>query len=179
MYGWGSFAGQDYYDLLAQANLQDCDPMDSACVSNNVAKQAAVETTWVQYMSNPNGAPDNLKLTFTPQTQAQVAEFYNPQDMAYGGNVVDTRGIETSNLAPPPPAPVYSSTSTPPKAAALQSAAPVAGSGSPSAASSWNAPAVSAPGSCGVRASGVCIRPSWYVWAAGAGALLFAFGGKR
>ncbi len=84
----------DYYGLLAQANLQDCSPMDSACVSNNVAKQAAVETLWIEnYMTKPGGAPDDLVLEFTPQTAAQVREFYNPQDLFNSGNVVDTSGI--------------------------------------------------------------------------------------
>jgi hypothetical protein len=99
----------DYYGLLAQANLQNCDPMDSACVSNNVAKEAAVEDLWAKYQST--GVPDNTVLTFAPQTAQEVREFYNPTDLANSGNVVDTRGIMTATIpsnagAPPPLVPV-------------------------------------------------------------------------
>lgn len=90
---WSGLGVLNYYDLLAQANLQDCSPMDSACVTNNVAKQAAVEDLWSQY--RVTGAPDDTVLTFKPLTAAQVAENYNPADVAHGGNVIDTRGIMT------------------------------------------------------------------------------------
>ena len=101
-----------YYDLLAQANLQQCDPKDVACVSNNVAKQAAVEDLWTnKYMVT--GAPEGTTLTFTPQTPQQVAEFSNPAGpLAPGSNVVDTSGILSvsgpaggQGAAPPPPPP--------------------------------------------------------------------------
>jgi len=87
---WSGLGVLNYYDLLAQANLQSCDPHDIACVSDNVAKQAAVEDFWAAHQST--GVPNDTKLTFAPQTQAQVAEFYNP-DVIQGGNVVDTRGL--------------------------------------------------------------------------------------
>ncbi len=91
----------DYNDLLRKANLQNCDPMDSTCVSNNVAKQAAVEDLWAtKYQAT--GAPDDLILNFTPQTAAQVREFYNPENMVSGGNVVDTRGIMTASVSSQP-----------------------------------------------------------------------------
>jgi len=87
---WPGLGVLDYNDLLAQANLQDCDPRDSACVSNNTAKQAAVEDFWAAHQST--GVPDDTKLTFAPQTQQQVSEFYSGNPLV-GGNVVDTRGI--------------------------------------------------------------------------------------
>jgi hypothetical protein len=111
---WPGLGVLNYYDLLAQANLQDCAPMDSTCVSNNVAKEAAVEDLWVSKYQQ-TGAPDGTRLSFTPQTAAEVKEFYNPQDMFNGGNVVDTRGVlqvtgtyQGNDPLPPviPPAPV-------------------------------------------------------------------------
>jgi len=83
----------DYYDLLAQANLQNCSPSDSVCVSNNVAKQAAVEDLWVNNYMTHGGAPEGTVLTFTPQSDQQTTEFYNPGNLFNGGNVVDTKGI--------------------------------------------------------------------------------------
>jgi hypothetical protein len=98
--GFGDAAPLSYYDLLAQAGLQSCDPKDSTCVSNNVAKQAAVEDLWTsKYMVT--GAPAGTTLSFTPQTAAQVNEFYNASNVS-GGDVVDTRGILSVNGAVAP-----------------------------------------------------------------------------
>jgi hypothetical protein len=124
MYGLRGYDGRvyglgvlDYYDLLAQAGLQNCDPRDSACVSNNAAKEAAVEDFWAAHQAT--GVPDDTVLQFTPQTPQQVKEFWNPDDILNGGNVVDTRGILqvsgvpaswlTPNItgSPSPTAPVY------------------------------------------------------------------------
>src|SRR5437764_1464501 len=56
-----------------------------------------------------NGAPADLKLSFNPQTQAEVKEFYDASNPFSGGNVVDTRGVlsvvgrgSTGTPAPPP-----------------------------------------------------------------------------
>jgi hypothetical protein len=77
----------NYYDLLAQANLQDCDPKDVTCVASNVAKQAAVEDYWVQHMST--GVPEGTQLSFAPLSQSQVEGFTSPNPI-YGGNIVPT-----------------------------------------------------------------------------------------
>jgi hypothetical protein len=105
--------GIDYAGLLAQANLQNCNPFDSACVSNNAAKQAAVEDLWVStYMQQPGGAPAGTQLTFTPQTATQVLEEYNPNPLQ-ATNVIDTQGIMhvsgPAPVVPPKPSPVYTS----------------------------------------------------------------------
>lgn len=83
----------NYNDLIAQADLQNCDSRDSACVANNVAKQAAVEDYWVQHMAT--GVPAGTVLSFADLTPAQVTDFYNPSNIANGGNVVDSQHILT------------------------------------------------------------------------------------
>ena len=94
-----------YYDLLAQANLQNCDPRDSACVANNVSRQAAVEQFWV---SHNEKVPVGTQLSFAPLSTAQVNDFYSATNPYSGGNVVDTSGVITSvsssgaSAAPPP-----------------------------------------------------------------------------
>ncbi len=178
MYGWGNYGGLgvlDYYGLLAQANLQDCDPMDSACVSNNVAKQAAVQDLWVsKYMTT--GAPDDVKLTFAPQTQAEVREFYNPSDLFWSGNVVDTRGIMTSATggkttpyvpppSPPPPPPPPNQRGTNPAGKAI-----INSSGA------QNDPTQKQVFDLG--GSFISSVP-WWGWLAGAGVAVFALKGAR
>lgn len=166
MYGWGTYRGLgllDYYGLLAQANLQDCDSMDSACVSNNVAKQAAVQDLWASKYQT-TGAPDDLKLTFTPQTQAEVQEFYNPSDLFWSGNVVDTRGIMSTSAGSKPAAPYV-----PPVTA------PVVAS---------HTPAVLKPGLLpgGWTDTFQLPAPSsipWWGWLLGAGVGVFALKGAR
>jgi len=168
----------NYYDLLAQAGLENCSPMDSACVSNNVAKQAAVEDFWAAHQGA--GVPDDTRLTFTPQTAAQVAEFYNPKDIFNSGNVVDTRGIMQVDVPEwkqaDPVAPVFIPSSTPIRTLNLQKSSPVTG-----AAPSAQTPAQGAPDlSTSLQVPGGSSFSMgdlpWYVWAGGAAALLFAFG---
>ncbi len=179
MYGWGrGFGTLDYYGLLAQANLEDCSPMDSACVSNNVAKQAAVEDLWVnQYMKT--GAPDDVKLSFTPQSEAEVSEFYNPSDPFNGGNVVDTRGIlsvasggKTAAYVPPvagiPPLATIPKPQSGNHTVINSSGPAVADSGSV-----WAPFTDSAPG--GSMFSSV----PWWGWLGAAGLGLFALKGGR
>ncbi len=176
MYGWGrGFGTLDYYGLLAQANLADCSPNDSACVSNNVAKQAAVEDLWVnQYMKT--GAPDDVKLNFTDQTAAQVQEFYNPSSPFTGGNVVDTRGILSvasggNTAAYVPPAAGLPPLATIPKPQSGNHTvinAPAVDSGS-----AWAPFTATAPG--GSIFSGV----PWWGWLGAAGLGLFALKGGR
>jgi hypothetical protein len=87
MYALRGFGQLTYYDLLAQANLQSCDPRDSACVASNVAKQAAVEDYWVAHMTS--GVPAGTQLSFAPLTQAQVQSFASPGSPTVG-NIVPT-----------------------------------------------------------------------------------------
>ncbi len=184
------FGTLDYNDLIAQAGLQNCNPMDSACVSNNVAKQAAVEDFW---SAHQGGVPDDTRLTFTPQTTQEVQEFYNPQNLAYGGNVVDTRGVmfvsapdlpmtQTPKVnvtpapvitkpAPTPPA-AQPSPGTPGGAAVINSSGVV----QPSSSSAAGAVAsVSLPVIGGFDLNSI----PWWGWGIAAGAALYAFGGHR
>lgn len=179
----------DYNDLLAQANLQNCDPMDSSCVSNNVAKQAAVEDFWAAHQST--GVPDNTVLTFHPQTPAEVQEFYNPTNLVTGGNVVDTRGVMQVAGTPPATAPSYTPPPVPPKTPASPPAAGAgptgagpgagAGSGAGSSGGAQGAPALTnklsftLPTVDGFDLSTI---PLW-AWAGAAALALFALGGRR
>jgi hypothetical protein len=176
----------NYYDLLAEANLRNCDPMDSACVSNNVAKQAAVEDLWVQYQST--GVPDGTKLTFTPQTAQEVQEFYNPQNLAYGGNVVDTRGVmQISSPLPPPPsytAPsVIQSNPAQPKPTTTTSS-PVSSMPAVISSSGTLQPLPGTPANpfVPIAAGGSSFDFSsipWYVYAGGAALVFMGMGGHR
>jgi hypothetical protein len=174
----------DYNDLIAQANLQDCSPTDSACVSNNAAKQAAVEDFWA---ANQGGVPDNTKLTFTAQTPGEVAQFYSGNPLV-GGNVVNDAGVLSVNGTPvlettgtpypvvtTPPKPV--TIAPPPKsvsagilpASAAAPGAPV--QGAPVLSSTLTVPDFSA----GFDFSAV----PWYVWAGGAALAFFALKGGK
>jgi len=185
----------DYYDLLAQANLQNCDPNDTVCVSNNVAKQAAVEDYWVSHMGS--GVPDNTQLTFTSQTPQQVLEFDNPTNLVTGGNVVDTRGIMWTSapetpvgpVTPPPPPPVVKPPANPPpvvnppKAPATPTPS---GPNAPAPGTQGGAPVINSNGatqpppaagsSTGFDFSSI---PTWAWLAAVAGVALYAFGGQH
>jgi hypothetical protein len=166
----GMGATLNYYDLLAQANLQQCDPKDVACVSNNVAKQAAVEDLWVnRYMVS--GAPADTQLTFTPQTTQQVAEFANPAGpLAPGSNVVDTRGILSvsggaggQGAAPPPPPPPAAKT-----AAASGASLPVVTKD------------VLNPGGASAQGSGFSLSAiPWWGWAGAAAVGLYVMRGDH
>jgi hypothetical protein len=181
MRGFG--ATLNYYDLLAQADLQKCDPMDSACVSNNVAKQAAVEDLWVnRYMVS--GAPADTQLSFTPQTPQQVTEFHDP--LFIQGNVVDTRGIMSvsggaggQGAAAPYVAPVVKPVVKAPAVVAGGSTAAgtVARGAAPAGAMPVVTPAVigwEGSTSTGFSFSGL----PWWVWAGGAAFGLYAMGGR-
>jgi hypothetical protein len=49
--------GFNYYDLLNEAGLENCDPKDTPCTMRNSEKEVAVEDLWVsQYMSHPETA---------------------------------------------------------------------------------------------------------------------------
>ena len=78
-----------YNDLLAQAQLANCDPKDVTCVANNVARQAAVEQYWV---NNSEHVPVGTVLSFSNLTPSQVNDFHS-QITGQGGNVVDSSGI--------------------------------------------------------------------------------------
>jgi hypothetical protein len=164
----------NYYDLLAQANLQNCDPRDSACVADNVAKEAAVEDLWVsRYMVT--GAPDDTQLSFAPLTTQQVTAFASPGS-ANVGNVVPTGIMQVNQPAtyvssdPVPQPPV-----TPPKTPAP---------GTPGGAKVINSSGVSQPASEAIASaqsflvSTVGGFPAW-AWLLGGGFALYAFGGGR
>lgn len=178
MYGWGRYAGfgtLDYYGLLAQANLENCSPMDSACVSNNVAKQAAVEDLWVtKYMKT--GAPDDLQLTFTPQTAGQVNEFYSGSDPYNSGNVVDTRGILSYDTASSDPVRYV-----PPSEPSFKAALPVAPAKTvnPAGKSIINSSGPSAAFTEVFQPGGAASSIPWWGWLAGAGVAVFALKGAR
>ncbi len=180
MYSLGRWRGMgtlDYYGLLAQANLENCDPRDSACVSNNVAKQAAVEDLWVsKYMVT--GAPDDLKLNFTDQTAGQVAEFYNPSNPFSGGNVVDTRNILAVGRGDSTPVVYNPMPNVPPPQSGNHTTAPVQGK----TVISSSGPDSSVPGAIANSfQSGGSLLSSipWWGWLGGVGAAAFALGGKR
>lgn len=100
--------GMDYYGLLAQANLESCNPADNACGARNAQKQAAVEDLWVNnYMRNPNGAPDDLKLSLGPVGSPEaVAAFDNNRILQPAVYVSSPSTPEpASSPAPVPPAP--------------------------------------------------------------------------
>jgi len=81
----------DYYGLLAAAGgLETCDPKDIACVANNVAKQAAVETLWTDTYMTQGGAPDGTVVTIPQLTPTQVTQFTDTSNPNSGGNVVAT-----------------------------------------------------------------------------------------
>lgn len=177
MYRLSSFAGfgtLDYYGLLAQANLENCNSRDSACVSNNVAKQAAVEDLWASKYQT-TGAPDDLKLSFTPQTEREVSEFYSSDPLS-GGNVVDTRGIlsvasggKSAAYVPPVVAPPVA----PSPAGKTAGAKTVINSSGPVPDSVWSPFVSSAPG------GSVLSSIPWWGWLAGGGGLLLAFKGGK
>ncbi len=49
--------GFNYYDLLAQADIQQCSPLDAGCVADNEAKATAAQNLWTtQYMTHPETA---------------------------------------------------------------------------------------------------------------------------
>jgi len=96
--------GFSYNDLLNQAGLQNCDPRDVQCVSDNQQRQIAVEDLWTtQYMTNPNTA--NLPtpaVTITPvDTPAAIASFLANQPVTSttvsvgGGPAVTTQQLQT------------------------------------------------------------------------------------
>ncbi len=187
MYGWGNYGmgGLDYYGLLAQANLENCSPMDSACVSNNVAKQAAVEDLWVtQYLGHPGGAPDDLKLTFTPQTAAQVHEFYAPDNPFFGGNVTDTRGILAVGRGDSTPV-VYQPAPVAPPVAPVAAKTPAVVT-TPAAAAgktiiNSGGPNLTMPGAVtkAFEEGGIFSSLPWWAWLAGGGVALYAMKGRH
>jgi hypothetical protein len=169
-----------YYDLLKQANLQSCDPRDSTCVSNNVARQAAVEDFWVK---NKMTVPVGTQLTFAPQTASQVSEFYNATNPLGPSNVVDTRGVLVGAVSPAgAPAPVAS----PHAQSGSSSGGGVPGAGG-TAPGGGGAPAGgSAPGSPTLTSTlqtspgGFSLSSiPWWGWAAAAGVAFFAVKGAR
>ena len=176
-----------YADLLAQANLQNCDPNDWACVSNNTAKQAAVEDFWVQHMAT--GVPDDTQLSFAPQTTQEVQEFHAPT-AGQGGNVVDTRGVlyvsapdlpppqvQPPAAVPPPPAPVAK---TPVPAASSSSAAQPSGAQSPAQPGAQGAPPLSSSLQLPNDVGGFSLSSvPWWGWAGAAAVAIFALGGHR
>ncbi len=49
--------GFNYFDLLAQADIQQCSPLDAGCVADNEAKATAAQNLWTtQYMTHAETA---------------------------------------------------------------------------------------------------------------------------
>jgi hypothetical protein len=93
-------SGANYYDLLAQAGLKDCDPRDSQCVADNQAKQAAVETFWAAVLAtgNPEGAenpPDFSHIT------GNVQQFMADQPLAVPPEIVQAANAVTEAAGVP------------------------------------------------------------------------------
>ena len=91
--------GYSYYDLLDQAGLESCSPMDSACVSRNVQKQNAVEDYWINTgMTNPANTASTPAPQIAVSTNAAQAQAFADAAAAAlpSGNLPQTGGSITS-----------------------------------------------------------------------------------
>ena len=69
--------GYSYYDLLAQAGMESCSPMDSACVDRNQQRQAAVEDYWINTgMTSQSNTPGTPAPRIQVNTDAAQAAAY-------------------------------------------------------------------------------------------------------
>jgi hypothetical protein len=184
--------GYSYYDLLAQAGMESCSPMDSACVSRNAQRQNVVEDYWINNgMTQPASTPVP---TITVNTDPTMAANYAAAAGAAlpSGNIAQTGGSITSGGQ------VYSDTSleaaqgwaTPyvkaPVPVTVQPPAPkpaVTPAGS-TVVQSASVPASVAAGSSWLTSAGVSVPAAvsgwpWYVWAGGGLALFLLMKGGR
>jgi hypothetical protein len=91
--------GYDYFDLIAQSGMEQCSPMDPACVSRNVQRENAVEDYWINNgMTNPNNTAGTPAPVIQVNTNAaQAAQFASDSfSAAPGGNNPQTGGSITS-----------------------------------------------------------------------------------
>jgi len=181
--------GMSYDDLLAQANFQNCDPVDSVCVYNNQAKRDAVARFWAANTANGGIVPLGTVLTFPALTPAQTQQIktaaipephpgffegvtIQPTIAQQSGPPVRTVPVgfqQNSEWGPAGPPPSVAKTAAPTGSApsgALVPGGSAAGGGASSSSSS------STIG--GFDLSSV----PWWAWAGGAAAAFFAFKGK-
>ena len=90
-----------YYDLLNQAYSQaglnaNCSPLDTTCVANKVAIQAAVENFWV---ANKMTVPVGTSISLPPLTQAQVVA-YRPPNVLTQQSVITNLPVTSKYVAP-------------------------------------------------------------------------------
>lgn len=177
--------GYDYYDLLAQAGMESCSPMDSACVSRNVQRQNAVEDYWINTGMRDSSAAGAPAPTITVNTSAQQAAQYAADAAAAlpGGNIAQTGGSITTGgqtftdtaleQAQGYATPYTRSTTT----TAAKPAAVINSSGGSNAP----APIASPAGSFSfdsLKASVTSSGVPWYVWAGGGLAVLLFLKGR-
>jgi len=88
--------GMDYYDLLAQVGMEQCDPRDSACTLRNEERTDAVRAVWAQYMSSSSGAPAGTVISVNLDTSAAALSRY------MNNQVVDSQSVtvDTPTAAP-------------------------------------------------------------------------------
>ena len=90
-----------YYDLLNQAYSQagltaNCGPLDTTCVANKVAIQAAVENFWV---TNKMTVPVGTRISLPALTQGQVVA-YQPPNVLTQQSVITNLPV-TATYTPP------------------------------------------------------------------------------
>jgi hypothetical protein len=166
--------GFTYYDLLASAGQEDCDPKDSACVGRNQQRANAAEDLWIsKYMTDPNTANASVpNVSFVPNTSAAATQAFMNNQPVEASSYIGSTYV-------PPPAPA-------PAPAPLPSTKPPSGSNVTNSSGGQGAPFVIQNAQTGTVSS---LLPSlssstpWYVWAIGAGVGIFAlksvFGGGR
>jgi hypothetical protein len=90
--------GYDYYDLLAEAGMEQCSPMDPACVSRNTQRQNAVEDYWINNGMTNQKDPNAPAPVIQVNTNAAQAAQYASDSFAAapGGNNPQTGGSITT-----------------------------------------------------------------------------------
>lgn len=68
--------GMDWYGLMKQAGIEQCDTFDSACVMANQERTDAVNAIWQQYMSSPIGAPEGTTISIHVDESAAALDQY-------------------------------------------------------------------------------------------------------
>jgi hypothetical protein len=117
--------GFTYYDLLAAAGQENCDPKDSGCVARNQERANAVEDTWItQYMTNPNTANMSAPAITVnlDRSQSAVDAFMNNQPLT--SETVSVAGSAPISVAQIEASPTYR-TPLPGKPAPLPSSDPL------------------------------------------------------
>ena len=90
--------GFDYYDLLAQANIQQCSPLDAECVASNEMKATAAQNLWTtQYMTHAETA--NMPVPNIDFSVNPTAAINNPTASGTGYTTVYVNGQPISDTA--------------------------------------------------------------------------------